>query len=65
MTQAQVQTPVIVAGLVTSMTSVAAAADETQETATDTASVTVTADAAAAAEMTAKKQNQRYPQMTC
>jgi hypothetical protein len=46
------------------MTSVAAAADETQETATDTASVTVTADAAAA-EMTAKKQNQRYPQMTC
>jgi hypothetical protein len=46
------------------MTSVAVAADETQETATDTASVTVTAGAVAA-EMTVKRQNQKSLQMTC
>jgi hypothetical protein len=46
------------------MTSVAVAADETQETATDTVTVTVTADVVVA-EMTVKKQNQRSLQMTC
>jgi hypothetical protein len=46
------------------MTSVAVAADETQETATDTVTAIVIADAVAA-EMTVKRQSQRSLQMTC
>jgi hypothetical protein len=46
------------------MTSVAVAADETQETATDTVTAIVIADAVVA-EMTVKRQNPRSLQMTC
>jgi hypothetical protein len=45
------------------MTSVAVAADETQETATDTVTAIVIADAVVP-EMTVKRQNQRSLQMT-